>query len=122
MGDSLRTVLIVDDEPQVLRLVERMLQPRRIHLLFAPHAAGALEICEREPVHVLISDVHMPGMDGGRLAERVLALHPEASVLMISGYAKEAPPLGRAGQVRFLRKPFFPSELIAHLMEMLPEV
>ena len=73
-------------------------------------------------MHVLISDVHMPGMDGGRLAERVLALHPEASVLMISGYAKEAPPLGRAGQVRFLRKPFFPSELIAHLMEMLPEV
>jgi CheY-like chemotaxis protein len=121
MGDALRTVLIVDDEPQVLRLVEHMLRSRRIHLLFAPHAAGALEICKREPVHVLISDVNMPGMDGATLAERVLALHPEASVLMISGYAKEAPPLGKASQVRFLRKPFFPSELIERLMEMLPE-
>jgi CheY-like chemotaxis protein len=72
-------------------------------------------------VHVLISDVHMPEMDGDKLAERVLKLHPEASVLLISGYAREAPKLGKAGQVRFLRKPFFPSDLIERLMEMLPE-
>lgn len=121
MAELPRTVLIVDDEPQVLRLVERMLRSRRIHLLVAPHAAGALEICEREPVHVLISDVQMPGMDGAKLAERVLKLHPEASVLLISGYARETPKLGKAGQVRFLRKPFFPSDLIERLMEMLPE-
>jgi CheY-like chemotaxis protein len=121
MADHTRTVLIVDDEPQVLRLVEKMLRPRRVHLLIAPHAAGALEICEREPVDALISDVQMPGMDGARLAERVLKLHPEAAVLLISGHAQEAPPLGKAGQVRFLRKPFFPSELIERLREMLPE-
>jgi CheY-like chemotaxis protein len=121
MADLPRTVLIVDDEPQVLRLVERMLRPRRVNVLVAPHAAGALEICERQPVHVLISDVNMPEMDGNKLAERVLKLHPEASVLLISGCAKEAPKLGKAGQVRFLRKPFYPSDLIQRLMEMLPE-
>ncbi len=120
MADSRKTVLIVDDDPHVLTLVEKMLRPRRINLLVAPRAAEALEICERESIDVLISDVRMPDMDGVKLAERVLKLRPEASVLLISGYWKEVPP-GKPGQVRFLRKPFFPSELVRQLQEMLPD-
>jgi two-component SAPR family response regulator len=54
-----------------------------------------------------------------KLAERVLKLHPEASVLLISGYFKEAP--AAAKKIRFLPKPFFPSELLRHLHELLPE-
>ncbi len=116
-----RTVLIVDDEPQVLRLIEKMLRPRRVNVLVAPGAADALRICERERVHLLISDMRMPEMDGARLAERVLKLHPQASVLLISGYPKDPPRLGKTGQVRFLRKPFFPSDLIEELSRLLPE-
>jgi CheY-like chemotaxis protein len=62
----------------------------------------------------------MPEMDGHKLAERVLKLYPEASVLLISGHQKE-PPAAKSAQVRFLQKPFFPSELLANLRELLPE-
>jgi DNA-binding NtrC family response regulator len=120
LDDRSRTVLIVDDEPQVLRLLEQMLRPRRVNVLIAPRASEALQICEREPIHLLISDVRMPEMDGNKLAERVLKIHPGASVLLISGYCKEAPPLARNSRVRFLKKPFFPSELMKHLEELLP--
>ena len=121
MDEPTRTVLIVDDEPAILRLIERMLRPRRFNVLVAPRAADALQICEREPVHLLISDIRMPEMDGNKLAERVLKLYPEAAILLMSGYTKELPPAAAEGRVRFLRKPFFPSELIRHLNELLPE-
>lgn len=120
MSDSVRTVLIVDDDPQVLRLVERMLKPRPVRILVAPRAADALRICEQEPVHLLISDVAMPEMDGNILADRVLRLYPEASVLLISGHYKELPEV-KSERLHYLKKPFFPSDLIQHLHELLPE-
>ena len=120
MDNGTRTVLIVDDDPQILRLLETILKQRRVHVLVTRRVAEALEICERETVHLLISDVKMPEMDGAKLAERVIELHPHASVLLISGYSKEAPPVSKAGHVRFLDKPFFPSQLMAQLRELLP--
>ncbi len=122
MSPAARTVLIVDDDPQILRLLEKMLRPRNVKVLIAPRPADALSICETQPVHLLISDVAMPEMDGGKLAEKVLKLHPDASVLLISGHYKEAPASARSGQVSFLRKPFFPSDLLRYLRELLPEV
>jgi FixJ family two-component response regulator len=68
---------------------------------------------------VLISDVQMPEMDGLKLAERVLKLHPQTAVLLISGQCKEPPAAARAGRVKFLKKPFFPSDLIEILEGML---
>jgi CheY-like chemotaxis protein len=120
MRADVRTVLVVDDDPQVLRLVEKMLKPRQVKLLTAPRAVDALRICEQEPVDLLISDVAMPEMDGNKLADRVLRLYPDASVLLISGHYQELPEV-RSERLRYLRKPFFPSELIQHLREMLPD-
>ena len=123
MNDRTRTVLIVDDDPQILRLVERMLRPRNVNVLMAPRPSEALLICQREPVHLLISDVLMPEMDGNKLAERVLKIHPDASILLISGhYYKETPAAAKSGQMKFLRKPFFPSQLLQFLHELLPDV
>jgi two-component system cell cycle sensor histidine kinase/response regulator CckA len=122
MSADVRTVLIVDDDPQVLRLVEKMLRPRNVNVLVAPRPTEALSICESQPVHLLISDLAMPEMDGSKLAERVLKLHPGASVLLISGHYKDAPVGAKNGQISFLRKPFFPSELLQHLRALLPEV
>jgi len=119
MGERTRTVLIVDDDPQILRLVAEMLKPRNVTILLAPRPLEALQICEHQTIDLLISDMRMPEMDGVNLAQRVLKLHPEASVLLISGHFQEAPPAAK--QIRFLAKPFFPSELIRHLREMLPE-
>jgi DNA-binding NtrC family response regulator len=117
-----RTVLVVDDDPQILRLVEKMLQPRNVNVLSVPRPSQALEICAQQDVDLLISDMLMPEMDGHKLAQRVLKLRPDASVLLISGHHYKDPPLtARAGQIRFLKKPFFPSQLIEHLREMLPD-
>jgi DNA-binding NtrC family response regulator len=115
-----RTVLVVDDDPQVLRLVEKMLKPRNVKVLVAPRPADALAICESETVHLLISDLAMPEMDGRKLAERVLERHPDSAVLLISGRYPE-PASARNGRFRFLRKPFFPGELVEHLKALLPE-
>lgn len=120
MPDRARTVLIVDDDPQILHLVERMLRPRAINVLVAPRPGEALLICQRQPVHLLISDIAMPEMDGHKLAERVLKLQPDIAVLLISGHFKDDPPSLKP-QMKFLKKPFFPSQLLQYLRELLPE-
>ena len=109
--------MVVDDDPQILRLLESMLKPRHVKVLAAPLPSEALRIAESEAVHLLITDIQMPEMDGRKLAERFLDLHPQASVLLISGRATEPP----GERVRFLRKPFFPSVLLQNVRELLPE-
>ena len=118
MPEGTKTVLIVDDDPQILRLVERMLGGRSVKVISAPRPSEALRICESERVDLLISDVAMPEMDGNRLADRVLKLHPETGVLLISG-VRDASTV-KNGRIRFLKKPFFPADLIRLLGEMLP--
>ena len=120
MSEPTRTVLMVDDDPQMLRLMQAMLGPEDVRVLAAPRPSDALRICGEETVDVLISDVSMPEMDGNKLAERVLKLHPRVSVLLISGEVDEAPAV-KGGRVRFLKKPFFPAELIRVLREMLAD-
>jgi DNA-binding NtrC family response regulator len=118
MGEAPRTVLIVDDDPQILRLVERMLKARAVNILMAPRASDALIICDRQSVDLLISDVSMPEMDGNKLADRVLKRFPDATALLMSGHYRTVPE--NSGRIRYLKKPFFPSELIGHLRELLP--
>ena len=120
MSEPTRTVLIVDDDPQILRLLRAMLGPQNVRVLSAPLPSDALRMCGEETVHVLITDVSMPEMDGHKLAERVLKLYPHVSVLLISGTVSQAPAVN-AGRVRFLKKPFFPAELIRLLREMLAD-
>lgn len=119
MSEAKRTILIVDDEPQILGLVKKMIGPHRANIMLAPRPSEALRIAEAQPVDILISDVQMPEMDGMRLAEKVLKLHPMVSVLLISGQYKDPPAAARSGRVKFLKKPFFPSELVGVLEEML---
>lgn len=121
MSVAPRTVLIVDDDPNILRLVEKMLKPRGVNVLVAPRPSEALRICEEQPVDLLISDYAMPEMDGVKLADRILKLRPETSVLLISGRYREGEPASHNGRMRFLPKPFFPAQLIAYLHELLPE-
>lgn len=116
MSGARRTILIVDDEPAILRLVEKMIGPHRANVMLAPRPSDALRICETQAVDVLISDVQMPEMDGIRLAERVLKLRPQTAVLLISGHLKDPPAAARSGRVKYLAKPFFPSDLI-HMLE-----
>jgi DNA-binding NtrC family response regulator len=120
MFEATRTVLIVDDDPQMLRLLRAMLGPQHVKVLSAPLPSDALRICGEETVDVLISDISMPQMDGNKLAERVFKLNPRVTVLLISGAVDKAPAV-KGGRVRFLKKPFFPAELVKLLREMLAD-
>ena len=114
-------VLVVDDDPQILRLLEKVLRPHCASVLLTTRPFEALRICEAQPVDLMITDLVMPEMDGNRLAERVIKLRPEIRVLLISGNHRE-PTATRHPNVRYLRKPFFPSWLIDNLRDLLPDL
>lgn len=121
MSEAPRTILIVDDDPNILRLIEKMLKARKVNVMVAPRPSEALRIAEQQAVDLLITDVAMPEMDGAKLADRVLKLQPSTSVLLISGHYKDDDGPPHQARMRFLSKPFFPSQLLAHLRELLPE-
>lgn len=120
MPESQRTALIVDDDAQILKLVEKMLRPRNFNIKVAPKPSEALRIAETEPVDLLISDIGLPEMDGKRLTEKVLKLYPQAAVLLISGKYRENSAMVKSARVKFLSKPFFPSDLLRILDELFP--
>jgi two-component system cell cycle sensor histidine kinase/response regulator CckA len=85
------TILVVEDEGIVRQVATRMLRKRGYTVLEAPNADGALEIVShyREPIHLLITDVVMPGMNGRELAEKLLTQRPDLAVLYMSGYSED---------------------------------
>ena len=82
------TVLLVEDEEEVRKLAAQILQRQGYKVLEAPQEGDALLICEQHqtPVHLMLTDVVMPGMSGHQLAERLKSLQPEMKVLYMSGY------------------------------------
>jgi len=100
------TILVVEDQPDVRRLAARILAARGYTVLQAEDGASALAVARRHsgPIHLLLTDVIMPGITGLELAKRFRALYPDCAVLLMSGYPGEAGEIG-------LRKPFTPEEL-----------
>lgn len=82
------TVLVVEDDDEVRKLAVRILEKQGYRVLEASHGGDALIICEQHegPIHLILTDVVMPGMSGRALAERLTPLHPEMKVLYMSGY------------------------------------
>ncbi len=104
------TVLIVEDEPSILRLTESVLE-RLGYTVIATHSPlKAIDIIRRYegPIDLLITDVVMPGMNGQELMERIEKLVPEIKALFISGYTADA--MAHRGfltdDIDFLEKPF----------------
>ncbi|MCD6554092.1 MAG: GAF domain-containing protein [Anaerolineae bacterium] len=109
------TILLVEDEDMVRDLARRVLLQRGYTVLEARHGREAFQICEqhRGPIHLLVTDVVMPLMNGRELAKRLTTLHPEMKVLYISGYTDNIiihHGLLEPGMA-FLQKPFTPAAL-----------
>jgi len=81
------TVLFVDDEEVVLRSIERGLLEEPYNKLFAISGEEALEIMEQEAIHVIVTDMRMPGMDGLELLKAVKKKYPHVVKVVLSGYA-----------------------------------
>lgn len=86
--DALKTILVVDDEPEVRKLVSAMVRQFGYAALTADSGEHAMTLYRRknEPIALLIADVVAPGMSGPMLADKLTALQPGLPVLYISGY------------------------------------
>jgi PAS domain S-box-containing protein len=119
VGDE--TILLVEDEPIVRRLTERGLVAFGYRVLTAASGEEAIQHSVRHegPIHLLITDMMMPGMRGTQLSGLLLESRPGMRVLYISGYSDELPSVARAGTHRFVQKPFTPRELARRAREVL---
>ena len=114
--DGTETILLVEDEAQVLRLAEKILENRGYRVLTARTPGAALELASRYsgPVHLLLTDVVMPDMDGRELLRQLALQRPDIKCLFMSGYPAEI--VARHGvldaDLELLGKPFT-SELLA---------
>ena len=123
MSPTTKTVLVVDDEPEVRKLVSAMVTQFGYNVLTADSGEHALTLYKnhKEPIELLITDVVAPGMSGPMLADKLTAQQPDLKVLYISGYdnthvvQKYVVEKGH----ELLTKPFTADEMQAKIRQML---
>ncbi len=101
-------ILFIDDEPNILEGLQRMLRPMRHEwkMCFIPSAAAALDFLEKQHVDVIISDMRMPGMNGAQLLYEVKKQYPHIVRIILSGYAEKELILKSVGTAhQYLAKP-----------------
>ena len=116
------TVLIVEDDPALREISARILRRRGYTVLSAESGDEARQICERHDgtIHVLLSDVVMPGMNGPMVAAMLTRMRPGLKVVFMSGYGtNEIARHGVEHEVPFLQKPFTPERLANTISEVL---
>jgi two-component system, cell cycle sensor histidine kinase and response regulator CckA len=117
------TILVVEDDEMVRRLVRQTLEQEGYRLMDAPEPVEARRIADafKGPIQLLITDVVMPNSSGRELAAQIIDRRPETKVLYMSGYADLA-MLNRGleqGNIAFLQKPFTPATLTQQVREVL---
>ena len=119
------TILLVEDEAQIRSLACSALQEEGYTVLAAADGEAALQVSRQYfgPIHLIVTDVVMPGMSGVSLSNQVVALRPTTKVLYISGYTDgelrryDAPH----DKFAFLPKPFTPASLAHRVRQLLDE-
>ncbi len=112
------TILLVEDEDGVRRVVEAMLKRHGYHVLSSASSQEALAAADQHAgvIHLLITDMVMPGMSGRKMAECLVERRPNMKVLYVSGYGDASISQSDA---HFLQKPFSTDELANKVREML---
>jgi len=120
---AVETVLLVEDDRGVNTLIAHALRQVGYTVLAAPEGERALEIVRTHdgPIHLLLTDVVMPGMNGRELSEHVASARPDTRVLFMSGYPDDAIVRQgiKAASVHFIQKPFSMQELVARIRQAL---
>ena len=118
------TVLLVDDEKDLREVTARFIAKAGYRVLTAGDGQQALQVAQRHtgPIHCLVTDVMMPGMDGRQLAHRFQTERPDTKIIFISGYAEALiDENGRSLEPghTILAKPFSSAELTGALKSAL---
>jgi PAS domain S-box-containing protein len=117
------TILLVEDEENLRRLARQSLENQGYRVIDAPDGATAIQISQthKDPIHLLLTDVIMPGINGRELADKVAPTRPDMRVLYMSGYTENH--IGHNGTldegITLLQKPFTLPALKAKVREML---
>ena len=120
------TVLIVDDEPNIVDLVRITLEDERLRVLEAPDAATALDVLASLQPDVVLLDVNLPDLSGLEVCRRIrgdASLARTKVVMLTAAAQREDVERGRAvGADEYLTKPFSPVRLLSLIEELLPNV
>jgi len=124
-GTARETILLVEDDPAILAISRTMLERLAYHVIGARSPDAALQLARDHagPIHLLMTDVVMPGMNGHDLAARLLDPHPHIKRLYMSGYTADV--IAHHGilddGIHFIQKPFTLAELEAKVRETLDD-
>jgi len=117
------TILVVEDESSVRTLASRILRDKRYKVLEASNGKEALEIARtyKGEIHLVLTDVIMPGMSGTELVSRLESVRPGSKVLYVSGYTNDTVVHHGvlASGVAFLQKPFSVNGLVSKVREVI---
>ena len=125
MGDEATrarpTLLIVDDEEQILSALKRALRRENYEIVAAETAAAALRVLDECPVDAVLSDQKMPGMSGVQLLRQAAQRRPKAVRMLITGWTEEIPieRLREVGISALVTKPWDDAKLKATLRQAL---
>jgi len=112
------TLLVIDDENRVRHLIRRMLEPHICQVVEAGDGAEGLTIVETHtaPIHAVLTDLRMPGIDGAEVIEALALCCPRLPVVAMTAQADASliPP-----SVRIIAKPFEPRDVIATVIDAL---
>jgi CheY-like chemotaxis protein len=122
--DGNGTILLVDDEEEVLQVGSEMLKRLRYDPFSAKEGVEAVDIYRQNlgKIDLVILDMIMPGMSGSQTFDKIREIHPEAKVLLSTGYSIEgqAREIINRGCCGFIQKPFTMNDLSTKLQGLLP--
>ena len=114
--EAQQTILVVDDEAEVRALVREILTMHGYNVIDTGDPMEARRIAEAQPIHLLLTDVVMPMMNGIELAKRIETTSPTTKVVLMSGYSTAA--VKGSGRP-LVAKPFKASDLVNTIKQML---
>ncbi len=107
-------VLVVDDEPIVLRSITSVLALEGFRVIVAENGVAGLEafLTAQQHIDLVVADVVMPNMGGVEMAKRIREARPDARILLMSGYSDAVLLTLPGAEFPLMRKPFLPEDLV----------
>ncbi len=119
-SEALRTLLIVDDEANVISSIKRLLRTENYRILTASNAAEGMNLLALHPIQVVISDQRMPQINGSEFLSRVWKMYPDTIRILLTGYTdleSVTQAVNRGAILKFLTKPWEDDQLKEHIRE-----
>ena len=111
--DMTPKILVIDDEEIIRQGIKRLLTKQQYDVYLAENGEAGLAILKKEPIHIVLLDLKMPGMDGMEVLQSIMKAHMDVTVIVVTGHGtlEEAVSAMKMGAYDFISKPFLPDHL-----------